>query len=372
MATSSPSGSDSGPAGLAEGFDLSGLSSAVLGHLEQAMSPILETVVRDQVHRSLHRIERHLTRRDPAAMQKLFDAYSAGTFADPRNTNQNAQVGPTRFLALPPQQLQQLEQQKQEEPVVFNYNQTRMEQDHIDLRVVEHLKIPQGIALRSLIVPQPPDALFTEDYPDMPIDEILQQQQGFEWLDTNVSNAEQCSRRAMSREIVKQSLDDWVFLYFRVQKRNWESTVVEEKKNAPDVNMYAEDQVHKWTLKLRFKMLRLAPIKMALNAFLSRMGLESNPNIIFCRDGFYGLMDVGNIYGELNKTPCAMISFNSTPKYLGLKNGDGIFVNSVTGTQRQMMEDVPRQEGPKKKAKDQGEGEGEEGEFEFVEEGDEE
>uniref|UniRef100_A0A1I8FS97 TGFb_propeptide domain-containing protein n=1 Tax=Macrostomum lignano TaxID=282301 RepID=A0A1I8FS97_9PLAT len=239
---------------------------------------------RDQVHRSLHRIERHLTRRDPAAMQKLFDAYSAGTFADPRNTK------PERS---------------------------------------EHLKIPQGIALRSLIVPPAPDALFTEDYPDMPIDEILQQQQA---LNGSIRTA---LGEAMSpRDSEAECLDDWVFLYFRVQKRNWESTVSRgEEERAATVNMYAGG---------------------------SEWGWKSNPNIIFWPGRL--LRPHGrrpNIYGELQQEPCAMISFNSTPKYVGLEERRRHLCE--LGDRHPAPDDGGRaaQEGAKEKAKDQGEGEGE-------------
>uniref|UniRef100_A0A1I8I610 ANK_REP_REGION domain-containing protein n=1 Tax=Macrostomum lignano TaxID=282301 RepID=A0A1I8I610_9PLAT len=222
----------------------------------------------------------------------------------------------------------------------------RVEQNEIHESKLAYLRIPRGIASRSLLVPPQPDWLFSDLLPDvLPEDESFQ-------LNSNVSNAEESSRRSAERELTRMRLDRWVFLYFLMLRANWESTVVEEKKSAPDVNMYAEEHLHKWTVRLRFKIMRQVAMKVALCGFLSRLGLESNTKIVFCRDGFYGLMDVGNIYGETTKTPYAMISLNSTPRYLGLKNGDCIFVNSCSVTQRQMMEQAStRPDAPKRRHK---------------------
>ncbi|PAA51110.1 hypothetical protein BOX15_Mlig022411g1 [Macrostomum lignano] len=328
---------------------------------EKLTDPEASKCLRRQMFKSLTKIERYLKRHDPQGLQRISEWYKTVSTTDEDTTDTVPSAAEHDDEQRLRRQRRKLRRQKRKQKFKqlhcyeysINHNGSdhngwvrRVEQNEIHESKLAYLRIPRGIASRSLLVPPQPDWLFSDLLPDvLPEDESFQ-------LNSNVSNAEESSRRSAERELTRMRLDRWVFLYFLMLRANWESTVVEEKKSAPDVNMYAEEHLHKWTVRLRFKIMRQVAMKVALCGFLSRLGLESNTKIVFCRDGFYGLMDVGNIYGETTKTPYAMISLNSTPRYLGLKNGDCIFVNSCSVTQRQMMEQAStRPDAPKRRHK---------------------
>ncbi|PAA61539.1 hypothetical protein BOX15_Mlig019084g1 [Macrostomum lignano] len=289
---------------------------------EKLTDPDASKCLRRQMFKSLTKIERYLKRHDPQGLQRISEWYKTVSTTDEDTTDTVPSAAEHDDEQRLRRQRRKLRRQKRKQKFKqlhcyeysINHNGSdhngwvrRVEQNEIHESKLAYLRIPRGIASRSLLVPPQPDWLFSDLLPDvLPEDESFQ-------LNSNVSNAEESSRRSAERELTRMRLDRWVFLYFLMLRANWESTVVEEKKSAPDVNMYAEEHLHKWTVRLRFKIMRQVAMKVALCGFLSRLGLESNTKIVFCRDGFYGLMDVGNIYGETTKTPYAMISLNSTP-----------------------------------------------------------
>uniref|UniRef100_A0A1I8HMH1 Uncharacterized protein n=1 Tax=Macrostomum lignano TaxID=282301 RepID=A0A1I8HMH1_9PLAT len=136
---------------------------------------------------------------------------------------------------------------------------------------------------------------------------------------------------------MRRGLPKWIFLYFRVRRVSWEFMVYEEKMNCSTVDLFSDNVLDRWTVKLRFKMLVDAPMKYPLMAFLSRMGLDTDPDIVFSTDGFFGDMLVGGLRSK-NSIPHRQVSFNTTPEAMGLQNGDNIFVVKANSTLRNNVE----------------------------------
>ncbi|PAA78103.1 hypothetical protein BOX15_Mlig029560g4 [Macrostomum lignano] len=162
----------------------------------------------------------------------------------------------------------------------------------------------------------------------------------FAWCDRNNSAedvAKTCARRAGAKITMRRGLPKWIFLYFRVRRVSWEFMVYEEKMNCSTVDLFSDNVLDRWTVKLRFKMLVDAPMKYPLMAFLSRMGLDTDPDIVFSTDGFFGDMLVGGLRSK-NSIPHRQVSFNTTPEAMGLQNGDNIFVVKANSTLRNNVE----------------------------------
>ncbi|PAA61265.1 hypothetical protein BOX15_Mlig006860g1 [Macrostomum lignano] len=159
----------------------------------------------------------------------------------------------------------------------------------------------------------------------------------FEWCD-NAHNRNNSSNRAgvdlvqltlthrtAKKIAVRRDLHNWVFLYFRARRVSWEFMVHEERANYSQIDLFSEGVLDRWTVKLRFRMKREAPMKFPLMAFLSRMGLDADADLVFTTDGFFGDMLVGSVR-KRNVVPHKVVSYNTTADALGMQNGDSVFV----------------------------------------------
>ncbi|PAA78643.1 hypothetical protein BOX15_Mlig015806g2 [Macrostomum lignano] len=184
-------------------------------------------------------------------------------------------------------------------------------------------------------------------------------QDEFEWLDqVNNSSGESSSRKVAAKESAKRDIDNYFFMYFRIRMENYVALVTALKQSSKDESIFNEESIDKWTHKYKFKIRRAAPLKKVLMAFSSRMGLEGDPDVMYCADGFYGDSFTGRTYNK-NEVPNNRILPANTSLATGLRNGSNIYVSRITNAEKnnaiaQLQMDLSRGNEPSDEEGDEG------------------
>uniref|UniRef100_A0A1I8FDV8 HELICc2 domain-containing protein n=1 Tax=Macrostomum lignano TaxID=282301 RepID=A0A1I8FDV8_9PLAT len=131
-----------------------------------------------------------------------------------------------------------------------------------------------------------------------------QREELFNWLDKQANNnsGESSSRKVASKETSRREVENWYYMHFRFRMQGYQSLIYAIRQSAREDSVFSEDHLDKWTFKMRFRIRKSSPLKTALVACASRLGLESDPDVIFCIDGFYGDALSGRVHNR-NEVP---------------------------------------------------------------------
>uniref|UniRef100_A0A1I8GUT3 Hydantoinase_A domain-containing protein n=1 Tax=Macrostomum lignano TaxID=282301 RepID=A0A1I8GUT3_9PLAT len=162
-----------------------------------------------------------------------------------------------------------------------------------------------------------------------------QREELFNWLDKQANNnsGESSSRKVASKETSRREVENWYYMHFRFRMQGYQSLIYAIRQSAREDSVFSEDHLDKWTFKMRFRIRKSSPLKTALVACASRLGLESDPDVIFCIDGFYGDALSGRVHNR-NEVPNRVVVATSTCRALGLGNGSCLFVSRASRNER--------------------------------------
>ncbi|PAA81048.1 hypothetical protein BOX15_Mlig027033g1 [Macrostomum lignano] len=164
-----------------------------------------------------------------------------------------------------------------------------------------------------------------------PLDDV------FSWMD-------QDNNSAISGKLAEQSkltASKFNFMYFRIRIPDYRAVLNSLVQVAKSESLFSEEKLRKWTLGYRFRLQKGAPIKAALRAFSCRLGIESDSDIVFCRDGFFGDPAAGTLSSPTG-IPHQMLLGDVTAVGCGLTNGSSIFVSKSTPMEREAAAAVLR------------------------------
>ncbi|PAA86659.1 hypothetical protein BOX15_Mlig022324g1 [Macrostomum lignano] len=131
------------------------------------------------------------------------------------------------------------------------------------------------------------------------------------------------------RSTFRPTRRNYVTMFFRTRRRNYElllwqlitSGVITKEK------MYMPECLPYWTVGIKMRVRVNYPLGKVMDTMKERLGITS-PGLRFCLDGFFGMVNYSDIFGNTaDACPWMEISNNSTVESLRLADGDSIFIS---------------------------------------------